>query len=1366
MLALVHLLFALLTLSAHGQEPPVAQSDQQVQADSGARPAAPIDIDDLPPELAPWVAWVTARHPELQCPVAAGSAACIWPGRLELDTTADGARLTLEVTVDRDIAVPLPGGPGVWPQDVRLDGRVVPVLDVAETPMVVARPGSHRITASYAWSARPQNLKLPPATGTVELTVDGERIAWPRRDGEGLRLGAGEDRQREGETLDLEVARKVTDGVPVVVETRITVRASGGGREVDLGDVAVQGTRPVSLRANLPARFDSDGRLVVQVRPGTYEVAFEATHDGPVAELTRPKPIGAWPPIEYWAVATSDRIRAVNLSGPTGIDAARTPLPEDWRSLPAYAVTDTEALRFEELRRGEPTPSPNQLSLQRELWLDLDGRGLTVRDRFTGALHQGWRLDVRAPAALGHVSDHGEDLVITTRDDSVGVELRGEQVEVVAESRFEERPSRMSAVGWATDVTSLSAVLHLPPGWTLLAGTGVDNLDGSVLDQWTLFDLFFVLVVALAAARLVGLPWGAVTLLALVLSRHEPNAPQWMWAVLVALIALERVVPEGWPRKLATGSRWAGVGLLAILLLPFSVDQLQEGLFPALEHTWSRADAQDIPDRFVQISTDEDNNNAGGAVGGSDLGRLSSRMPLEQVAKAKPKGSYGGKKDFLTAQLDPSAVVQTGPGVPQWTWNTQPLTWSGPVRADHDMRLVLIGPTSNLLLALARVALLVTLGLKLARLGSLRTWAKAARAGAAVSVLLLLPAPADATPSEALLTELEQRLILPPACAPHCVTVPRLHLEVADDALSISAEVHVLSQGSWPVPGPATAWVPDSVRVDGRDTSALARLQDGFLHVRLDPGVHLIQVDGALPPADAMALQFGLEPRFVSWEGEGWALDGLKADGTVERSVQLARMLGQTSTAQSSENLAPWLEVHRQLDLGIPWRVRTTVRRVGPADYPVAVKVPLLPGEAVTDSAFQVRDGAVPVTLDRDLREVAWLSTLEEAPELVLTAPTGMPWTEEWTLSCSPVFACTSTGPAPLHHVRDGAWSPVWRVWPGEQVTLAVARPEGASGQTVTIDRALLTVRPGRRQLVASLALTLRSSQGGRQHLGLPADAELQEVRIDGTARPIQARDGNEVHVPLQPGRQEVLVQWQQAHPPAVFDRVPEVRLGGSAVNATVVVEAMPERWVVALLGPRWGPTPLFWTYVLLVLLAAPILSRVPWQPLATWQWALLGLGMTQAPAVAAGTVVLWFIALGWRRNRPLKPWWAFDLGQLALVGLTLAALGCLYGAIHSGLLWQPDMQVAGNGSSDRELRWFVDRVDGSMPRPAVLWLPMWTWRVLMLAWSLWLAASLVRWLPWAWQCFATEGLVRRPPPAVPPAPVLEDEDVDDDPTG
>jgi hypothetical protein len=102
---------------------------------------------------------------------------------------------------------------------------------------------------------------------------------------------------------------------------------------------------------------------------------------------------------------------------------------------------------------------------------------------------------------------------------------------------------------------------------------------------------------------------------------------------------------------------------------------------------------------------------------------------------------------------------------------------------------------------------------------------------------------------------------------------------------------------------------------------------------------------------------------------------------------------------------------------------------------------------------------------------------------------------------------------------------------------------------------------------------------------------------------------------------------------------------------------------------------------------------------------------------------------------------------QVVLVLWTLAALGCLYGAVHTGLLVQPDMQVMGGGSTNTELSWYVDRVASGLPEPWVLSLPLWVFRVAMLLWALWMAASLVKWMLWAWRCVSHEVLWRPRPP-------------------
>jgi len=122
----------------------------------------------------------------------------------------------------------------------------------------------------------------------------------------------------------------------------------------------------------------------------------------------------------------------------------------------------------------------------------------------------------------------------------------------------------------------------------------------------------------------------------------------------------------------------------------------------------------------------------------------------------------------------------------------------------------------------------------------------------------------------------------------------------------------------------------------------------------------------------------------------------------------------------------------------------------------------------------------------------------------------------------------------------------------------------------------------------------------------------------------------------------------------------------------------------------------------------------------------------------------VWLLALGWRgrlaeRERTGSPV-AFDLLQIVLAVLTVAALVALVLAIQMGLLGTPVMKIAGNGSEEAVLRWYQDRATPLLPEPWLLSLSLWFYRFAMLAWSLWVAQALVGWLRWGWRQWSAGG--------------------------
>jgi hypothetical protein len=757
--------------------------------------------------------------------------------------------------------------------------------------------------------------------------------------------------------------------------------------------------------------------------------------------------------------------------------------------------------------------------------------------------------------------------------------------------------------------------------------------------------------------------------------------------------------------------------------------------------------------------------------------------PPEAVAgvrkrKAKKGRSMGGIQSHYrkgggnvkrAAQVDPGDVVQTGPGVPLWRWNTYTLEWSGPVSAEHEIRLLLLPPWAEALLSLLRVLGFVALAIRLgdSRRGEFPRSEQIAAVGVgatplllctalvgAMSLSLLAPSSAEAqvVPDAKTLQDLEAHLSKGPECgAGGCVEVPEMALVATQNEIRITASVHVLSASAWKIPGPSDSWMPSRVTVDGLEVRALRRGAEDYLALRLEEGRHSVVITG--PARDDFSLQFPLTPRRLSWDGTDWSIDGYRPDAPPPRSVTLRRAEGleemQTDEAQmtpgGSAEMPDWLELRRELDVGMPWLVHNELRRLGPTRGIVHARVPLLAGESVTTPGIVVEDGKAGVTLEQGESIRRWDSTLEETETLVLTAPSDQPWMETWDLDCSPIWNCSASGLAPTRHMSAGNWKPAWQPWPGESVTINFSKPVAVSGATTTVDKVALRLEPGRRVLASSLSFSVRSSQGGEQSIEIPGDAEIQSFSIDGQDTPVELQDGRLVYS-LQPGEHSVQLDWRQPRERGLFARAPTVVLSSGSANVMVTMQVPDNKWLIWAGGPSWGAVVTLWQYVIVLLLAAWLLGRYAPTNLKSRHWFILGLGMTQVPVVAPVVVVVWLALLGLRGRNEDLPWWLHDLVQLALVGLSLIALAMIYWAVHSGLLFQPDMQVAGAGSSGSALNWFEHRTTGSLPEPWVLWLPLWVWRVGMLVWALWLANQLFRWALWGWKQVSVGGLWKIPP--------------------
>jgi hypothetical protein len=542
-------------------------------------------------------------------------------------------------------------------------------------------------------------VQIPIEVGLVALRVDDQPVANPEIERGTLWLGLRPDGDIEEDRLDVVVYRHLHDTLPQRLTTIVQLDVAGQGREVALTGAGLAGFVGEALDSELPAQLAPDGRLRVQVRPGRWEVTLTARAPALTAALAVAAAAEPWPAEEIWSFQTEPRLRVAALEGAEAVDPERTGVPARWGDLPSYRVAAGQSVNVVERSRNDATDA-NRLSLRRNLWLDFDGGAFTARDVVAGQMRSRWRLDMAAPYTMTMAAIDDENLLITAGPEPglQGVELRAAELSLTGTARI-EREGRLPVSGYRERFDDVTTTLHVPPAYRVVAVPGADSARGVWLENWRLLDVFLLLILTAAVWRLFGTVPGLVALATLVLIFHEPLAPRWAWLNLLAAIALLRVAPEGRLRTFCRRYQLVSAAAITVLLIPFTVGQLRTAIFPQLERPMlergvAAYSAASLDGLLDQVRRRE-------SVDASELSvlRAPQSLVLEEAVVTAPRQIGSSVPRYL-----PGALVQTGPGLPDWIWTRHELRFSGPVEAEDTFRLVLLGPVAVALWRVASVA--------------------------------------------------------------------------------------------------------------------------------------------------------------------------------------------------------------------------------------------------------------------------------------------------------------------------------------------------------------------------------------------------------------------------------------------------------------------------------------------------------------------------------------------------------------------------------------------------------------------------------------------------------------------------------------
>ncbi len=1322
----------------------------------------------VPDALLPWVDWVQRDHVEDPCVKAGSRKYCYFAQSAQIDLREDGAAFEVEVLIRLGTVLELPGGGTLWPQDVRVNGRAVPVLKSnSGVPYVQLSPGQHRIKGVIPWSVEPSAIPLPKTFGLASVTKQGEALqARFSSSGELLLDAATAEERGVANRIDIQVYRQIVDGVPLRLETRLALKVSGQPRVERITGALLDGFEALDFSSDLTGRIDQNGKLILQVKPGEWAVSVTSIRTQKNDAITLGTFEQPWPDNEIWVLQQDPRIRQLTLSGGQTIDPNQTELPGDWRDRAAYRVESGSTVQLDTASDLQ-IAAPDQLRLVRRARLNFDGSGYEITDTITGTIRQSKRIDSNDALELGSARIDRAPQIITrnTALDKSGLQVQQGPLVIETESRVETSAANYLMNGWDHRFEDVETYIDLPPNYTLITAFGVDSTRGAWLDKWELLDIFLVILVAAAVARLYGVWLGLFSLLGMMVVHLYFQAFAVYFLIVIGLATLYAIIPAGKVKSLFQVLKYGALLLVFLQVAPFSLEQAKEAMFPQLKSQFS-----------VPMSASSRLRNES---------YLGSEVAPSLNRRSKTSSNFSDKmlleQDLLGKRGLEKVVTQTGFGISDWQGQTVRLIWHGEVPPDLTAKLILLGPNANLAVGMLKaiIPLLILMIVVLRPANLTGGWSAFGNAGTKVASLLLPlslglgmmnASPVQAQdaitssqaelardnttfPPEYLLEDLrrhlkEQREDGEAYCAQSCSEIARLDLDVGPQHFSYEMEVHAVKPSLVALPVTIDTWRPETLQLSGATSQAHYLRQGKFIYIVVDAGVTHISAHGRPPATDRFDVAFSQVPNRVDIQTTGWTDFGLSEDGSLAGTLQFIKDKSDEESDEDAgltgdSDIAPFFRLSRLLTLDYSWTVANNIQLLSPAGQAVQLRVPLLEGEAVTSANVRIEDGHAIINIAPGTTEVSWLSILAQAPDIRLQAAQNGLWAEDWSVISNNTWDLTFSGIEPLMDQDEDAGR-TFRPWPGEVLEIGVIKPPSAGGQTKTIAQVNNSIRQGLRNVHGELTLDLQTSTAGTHVFSFPPQAHIAELYINDVRQTILFADGD-LSTSFAPGQHQIKIVWEMPRSLATSLSTPEINLNFPASNVVTRYQLPASRWVLWAQGQGVGPAILIWSTLPIWLLLAVALSRLPFAGLRWPGYFLLFLGLTQSHYIMSFVVVGFILAvhLSGSRNHFEKHPILHNLRQIALIFWSAIATGCLLVAIYLGFDDWPNMMVEGPGSSLHLFSWYLDQSDGMLPVNTIYSLPLLAYRVVMLLWALWLALRIIRWLPEGWHNFSKWGVFR-----------------------
>lgn len=639
-----------------------------VQTPLGVVPARQINEKELPSILMPWVDWIKAKNLQEQCIVGnQNEQVCVFAPEIKITETDEFFNFEINgASFLKEFWIKIPSGKSakVWPENVMVNDKSAQIIEQEGFPLVKVSKGNFNVK----FSIKKQLIKIDPNLMLAQnflivknktsnnWTVENNQLIWISKKTDSSTEEKITPAIAQNEII--KIYRKLTDDIPLRLETRLQIIYSGKEKEIYIGKVLPENFSLLQIDSPLSVTQKDDGFYVNLVSGEHTLKFFSYSFNNPSSINT--KNLIKDNQTEYWSIQNNLNVRQIEIKSANSVDPKQAFIPNEWINLSAFSVK--EKIDIQTIRRGINLQNNLSYFSQRKSWYGFNDEKMTHFDNLNFSNNGKIFMTFDSSISPQEVVINNQPQMIVEHEKNQGIVLKqgnySGTLQAQTNTEFSNKfisDSKQQLSAWSLTVAPRHRLIHV---------SGVDKAINSWSYNWNLYTIFAIFLISLSFYKLFGIPLALLSFSSIFLFQSNPFLAWTFWPTLLLMMALLKVLPEKNKfTNLVKISTSITLVVLSFIFVQFTVEETRYIINPSLEETTN----------FISVNTQEYAEPKSLATMGTNTDKMRD-VPMSpesgSIAKSMISSSISQEKRAIDFDVEIKSIenqkIQISTGLPSW----------------------------------------------------------------------------------------------------------------------------------------------------------------------------------------------------------------------------------------------------------------------------------------------------------------------------------------------------------------------------------------------------------------------------------------------------------------------------------------------------------------------------------------------------------------------------------------------------------------------------------------------------------------------------------------------------------------------------